>query len=152
MSKIQKDYEKIIDKVGFHIKVAKAFGMSPNSVRVNWFNGYKIIPTKRHKKLQKLIDNASWHTLKASSVFTTIDINTMFILSKLYKIQSEGVEATLKNIVAILSSRESLEKNNLRGTILLLRNAFNEIVSQEIFLIEIYEQVIAEIEISDNAP
>ena len=100
--------------------------------------------------VHKLVDNASWQTLKASSVSSTIDFNTMFTLSKLYKLQAHGVESTLNNILTIISSRESLEKKNQRSTIMLLRNAFDQLVSQETFIISKYEQAFIEIGIQDG--
>ena len=45
---------------------------------------------------------------------------------------------------------ESLEQKNQRSTIILLRNTFNEMVSQEIFLIKKYEQALIEIEKDDS--
>jgi hypothetical protein len=43
-----------------------------------------------------------------------------------------------------------LEQKNQRSTIILLRNTFNEMVSQEIFLIKKYEQALIEIEKDDS--
>jgi hypothetical protein len=37
-----------------------------------------------------------------------------------------------------------LEKKNQRSTVILLRNTFNEMVSQEMFLIEKYKQALNE--------
>ena len=96
--------------------------------------------------VQRVIDNGSWQTLKSSSISSTIEFNTMFTLSQLYKQQAQGVESTLNRILKIISARESLEQKNQRSTIILLRNTFNEMVSQEIFLIKKYEQALIEIE------
>ncbi len=96
--------------------------------------------------VQRVIDNGSWQTLKSSSISSTIEFNTMFTLSQLYKHQAQGVESTLNRILKIISARESLEQKNQRSTIILLRNTFNEMVSQEIFLIKKYEQALIEIE------
>ena len=99
--------------------------------------------------VQRVIDSGSWQTLKSSSISSTIEFNTMFTLSQLYKHQAQGVESTLNRILKIISARESLEQNNQRSTIILLRNTFNEMVSQEIFLIKKYEQALIEIEKDD---
>jgi|TARA_B110000093_G_C12813967_1_gene343994 hypothetical protein len=100
--------------------------------------------------VQRVIDNGSWQTLKSSSISSTIEFNTMFTLSQLYKQQAQGVESTLNRILKIISARESLEQKNQRSTIILLRNTFNEMVSQEIFLIKKYEQALIEIEKDDS--
>jgi len=102
--------------------------------------------------VQRVIDNGSWQTLKSSNISSTVDFNTMLTLSKLYKHQAQGVEFTLKNILTIISARESLEKTNQRNTIILLRNAFNEMVSQEIFLIQKYEQALIQIGVEEAKP
>jgi hypothetical protein len=100
--------------------------------------------------VQGVIDNSAWQTLKASSISSIIDLNTMFTLSKLYKHQVQGVESTLNHILSIISARESLEKKNQRNTIILLRNSFNEMVSQEIFLIKKYEQALIKVRIEGD--
>jgi hypothetical protein len=100
--------------------------------------------------VQRVIDNGSWQTLKSSSISSIIEFNTMFTLSQLYKQQAQGVESTLNRILKIISARESLEQKNQRSTIILLRNTFNEMVSQEIFLIKKYEQALIEIEKDDS--
>jgi hypothetical protein len=100
--------------------------------------------------VQRVIDNGSWQTLKSSSISSIIEFNTMFTLSQLYKQQAQGVESTLNRILKIISARESLEEKNQRSTIILLRNTFNEMVSQEIFLIKKYEQALIEIEKDDS--
>ncbi len=97
--------------------------------------------------IQKLLDNSSLDAIKQSDVYSTINIDIIFSLSKLYKTQSLGVESTLKNILMILSSRESIREGNLTETIFLLRNAFNELVAQEVYLIEAYKKLIKDIEI-----
>ncbi|PHS13153.1 MAG: hypothetical protein COA86_17515 [Kangiella sp.] len=113
-------------------------------------NGERIGSLMPNGVVQQLIDNASWKTLKTSNISSTIDLNTMFTLSKLYKLQAQGVESTLNNILMIIKSRESLNKKNQRSTIMLLRNNFKEMVSQEVFLIHKYEQALIEIGIQDD--
>lgn len=137
-------HKKVFDNLG---KVLESDSLQNSLLTKNGVNFRSIMP---RGVVQRLVDNTSWQTFKASNVFTTIDFNTMFVLSKLYKLQSEGVEASLKNILVILSSRESMEADNLKGSIQLLRNAFNEMYSQEIFLIKKYEQAFAEIEIVND--
>ena len=95
--------------------------------------------------VQRLLDDGAWQTLKASSVASKIDFNTIFTLSKLYKAQAKGVELTLNNILTIISSRDALEKKNQRNTLLLLRNNVKEIVAQEVFLTVMYKQALSEI-------
>ena len=95
--------------------------------------------------VQKLIDDAAWNSLLISNVISNLDFETMFKLSKVYKLQSLGVESTIQKIVEILSSRESIDKNKLKGTLILLKRAFNELASQEDYLIRNYEIVLSEI-------
>ncbi len=100
--------------------------------------------------VQSLIDNASWQTLRSSGISSKIDLNIMLTLSELYKLQSQGVESTLNSIIDILRSRESLEKENQRNTTILLRNAFREMVGQEIFLIAKYQQALIKLGAQDH--
>lgn len=92
--------------------------------------------------VQKLVDDTSWQTAKSSTIFSSLELTFIFEMSELYRAQELGIESTLKNILSILSSRESLDTKQLNDTLLLLRNAFGEIVSQERFLIEMYKQKI----------
>jgi hypothetical protein len=108
-------------------------------------NGEMIWSLMPSGVVQGVIDDGSWQTLKSSNVSSIIDFNTLFTLSKLYKHQAQGVETTLNHILTILSARESLEEKNQRSTIILLRNAFNEMVSQEAFLIKKYQQALFDI-------
>jgi len=133
----------------YHEKVLKNLNeaLNPNVSNSELFteNGVLIWSLMPKGVVQGVIDNGSWQMLKASNVLSTVDLKTMLTLSKLYKHQAQGVESTLKNILTILSARESLERKNQRSTIILLRNAFNEMVSQEDFLIKKYEQALIEI-------
>ncbi len=134
----------------YHEKVLKNLNeaLSSRSIKSELYteNGVLTWSLMPNGVVQRLIDNASWQTLKSSTVSSLIDFNTMFTLSKLYKHQAQGVDSTLNHILTILSARESLEKKNQRSTIILLRNAFNEMVSQEVFLIKKYQQALIEIE------
>lgn len=96
--------------------------------------------------VQTMLDNSSWEAIKQSNVSSTINLDIIFSLSKLYKIQSLGIESNLQLILVILSSRESIRKGNLRETIFLLKNHFNELVGQEVYMINVYKKLIGEIE------
>ena len=74
----------------------------------------------------------------------------MLSLSKVYNLQATGVESVLKVILETLASREALRKKDLEVTLLLLRNGFNELVLQEIFLIKNYEATLIEIRVASD--
>ncbi len=95
--------------------------------------------------VQSLLSDTSWHTLKSSSASSLVDLRTMFTLSELYKLQAIGVESTLNNILQVIASREALEKEDQRTTLILLRNGFREIAGQESFLIHKYEQALKQV-------
>lgn len=138
----------------YHEKVLKNLNeaLNSNSINSTLFteNGVFTWSLMPNGVVQRVIDNGSWQTLKSSSISSTIEFNTMFTLSELYKHQAQGVESTLNRILKIISARESLEQKNQRSTIILLRNTFHEMVSQEIFLIKKYEQTLIEIEKGDS--
>ena len=99
--------------------------------------------------VQTMLDNSSWETIKQSNISSTIDLGIIFSLSKLYKVQSLGIESTLQRTLMILSSRESIREGNLRETIFLLKIHFNELIGQEVYMIDVYKQLIEEIESFD---
>jgi hypothetical protein len=115
------------------------------------FNDQYTLITSSFPKgiVQTMLDNSSWEAIKQSNVSSTIDLDIIFSLSKLYKVQSLGIESTLQRTLMILSSRESIREGNLRETIFLLKNHFNELVGQEVYMIEVYEKLIEEIESLD---
>ncbi|KAA3612642.1 MAG: hypothetical protein DWQ05_18505 [Calditrichaeota bacterium] len=96
--------------------------------------------------VQSLIDDTAWQALKASSIFARIDFENAVTLAKIYKLQAIGVESTINSILDVLTSRESLKKENSRETMILLTSGFGELVSQESFLIHYYEKTLQEFE------
>lgn len=96
--------------------------------------------------VQRLIDDAAWQALKSSSTFSNLDFETMMNLSKIYKLQEEGVESTIRVILNILSSREALDQDQVTNTLILLHNAFGELVSQEDFLIRQFRSTLKELD------
>lgn len=100
--------------------------------------------------VQSMLGNSSWEAIKQSNVSSTIDLDIIFSLSKLHKVQSLGIEATLQRTLMILYSRDSIRQGNLKETIFLLKNHFNELVGQEIYLIEVYTKLINEMEASEG--
>ncbi len=99
---------------------------------------------------ERLINDSAWQALKSSNAFSNIDFDTMLSLSKVYNLQATGVESVLKVILETLASREALRKKDLEVTLLLLRNGFNELVLQEIFLIKNYEATLIEIRVASD--
>ena len=99
---------------------------------------------------ERLINDSAWRALKSSNAFSNIDFDTMLSLSKVYNLQATGVESVLKVILETLASREALRKKDLEVTLLLLRNGFNELVLQEIFLIKNYEATLIEIRVASD--
>lgn len=97
--------------------------------------------------VQRLLDDAAWSALKSSNVFANIDFKRMLLLSKLYKLQSQGVETTLRGVLEIMYSREALNPDNLPETLMLLERGFGELVSQEDYLINQYQQAMTELNI-----
>ncbi|WP_434952301.1 hypothetical protein ACRWQL_03055 [Shewanella sp. HL-SH4] len=145
---LKSNMEALNEWLPYHEKVLNNLNESLNNNAINSAlfteNGEMIWSLMPNGVVQRTLDNGSWQTLKSSSLSSAIDFDTMFTLSKLYKHQAQGVESTLNRILTILSARESLEKKNQRSTVILLRNTFNEMVSQEMFLIEKYKQALNE--------
>ncbi|WP_444924059.1 hypothetical protein ACJJH9_01525 [Microbulbifer sp. DLAB2-AF] len=100
---------------------------------------------------QKVLDDSAWETIKQSSVSSNLDINKIFALSKLYKIQKLGVNTTLKHISTNLNSQKIFNEPNSRKALFLVKNQFEELVSQEVFLIGIYNKTISEFEEVETA-
>ena len=99
---------------------------------------------------ERLINDSAWQALKSSNAFSNIDFDTMLSLSKVYNLQATGVESVLKVILETLASREALRKKDLEVTLLLLRNGFNELVLQEVFLTKNYEATLIEIRVASD--
>jgi hypothetical protein len=132
----------------YHIKVLNNLEQSfDNSHDLSLNDQYTLIMSSMPKGLvQTMLGSSSWEAIKQSNISSTIDLDMIFSLSKLYKAQSLGIESTLQRTLMILSSRESIRKGNLRETIFLLKNHFQELVGQEIYMIESYKKLIEDIE------
>ncbi len=92
--------------------------------------------------VQSLIYNTAWEIMKDVNTQSNLDFEIMLKLSNLYKLQEEGVQATIHTILNHMNSREALKTANLPETLLLLRNGFRELVSQEEFLIHTYQNTL----------
>ena len=93
--------------------------------------------------VQRLITRTAWTAVQSSNAFANVDFDQALQLAELYNLQEIGVESTLKRTLNILGSRESLQAAELRNTLMLLRNGFRELVSQEEFLIHKYDETLA---------
>ncbi|MEM7361055.1 MAG: hypothetical protein AAF431_18330 [Pseudomonadota bacterium] len=84
---------------------------------------------------QSQLNTSAWDAIKQSQVSNALDIDIIFALSNLYTIQSQGISQTLKSILQTLNSRELYKQTGKSETLLLLKGLFQELVSQEDYLI-----------------
>lgn len=95
--------------------------------------------------VQEMLRNAAWDALKQSGISSNMQIETISSLAALYNLQAVSIEATLFRLSDIFYTRESVGKGNLEETLYLMRNLLQELIAQEQFMIEIYEEGITEI-------
>jgi len=148
-NELQSNLEVVNDWLPYHKEVLKNFQSAIENDSINQsvktkegIDFRKIMP---RGVVQSLINNTSWETLKNSSVVSNLEYESLLKLSKIYEIQNKGVQKTLDVIIEILSSREALRIESSDETLILLRNAFAELVSQEETLIQYYEVTLEEL-------
>ena len=139
---------KVIEKWHeYHVQVSENVEkiLSAEEIPENEFlrNGgvhyFKVIPKG---VVQELIDDSAWLAFKSSESFSNLDFETQITLSRVYKLQSVGVQKSLQLILNDLSSREFLDLNLLKQNLIILRRHFGEIASQEAYLIEHYKNTL----------
>ncbi|MFH6955242.1 hypothetical protein ACHSBP_19255 [Pseudoalteromonas sp. XMcav1-K] len=81
--------------------------------------------------MQDFISRTAWESLQQASSDVSLDIETTFLISKVYKLQQMGVEKTLMQFVEVMNSREGMRADNLKETLYLLKSTLQELHAQE---------------------
>lgn len=81
--------------------------------------------------MQDFISRTAWESLQQASSDVSLDIETTFLISKVYKLQQMGVEKTLMQFVEVMNSREGMRAENLKETVYLLKSTLQELHAQE---------------------
>lgn len=96
--------------------------------------------------MQDFISRTAWESLQQSSSDVSLDIETTFLISKVYKLQQMGVEKTLMQFIEVMNSRESMRAENLKETLYLLKSTLQELHAQEVDLAYNYQNTLAKLE------
>jgi len=88
------------------------------------------------------IKSIAWETAKNANILLLLDFESTYLLSSTYQIQAYGVESTVRAIIDLLIARETFDKSNLAVTLALFKSSFQELTSQEDYLIHIYENAL----------
>lgn len=95
---------------------------------------------------QRPLEDAAWKALSNSSVLSNVEFDTMLALSRVYKLQEQGVERSLQHIITLLISREAIQEALISENLTILSFAMSELISQEKFLIQEYQKAISFLE------
>lgn len=96
--------------------------------------------------VQDMLRNSAWDALKQSGISSNMHIETVSLLSTLYRLQALSIEATLARLGDIFYTRESVRKEHLLETLYLMRNLLLELIAQESFMIMHYQNAINDID------
>ena len=155
-SELEKNLQTVESWYEYHIVVYQNFSRAIDDdslkkamARQKEFNFWSLMP---NGVVRRVVSRSAWQALQTSDVFSSIDFETMLALSVTYNSQALGVETSLRIIQDILTSRESLRKEEIERTLILLRNAFMEIAAQEEFLIREYKTTLEKLKVftTDN--
>lgn len=154
---LKSNLETLNQWLPYHKKIVKNLTHSYNNLSLNQNDElsieeqYDLITSLMPQGVvQTALVNSSWEAIKQSNLSSTIDLDIVFSLSKLFKLQSLGIEKTLQRTLTTLTSHGSSKKGNLKTTIFLLKRDLNELVSQEFYMIEVYKALIKKIELLDK--
>lgn len=95
--------------------------------------------------IQDLISHSAWESLQHVNSNISLDIETTFLIAKVYKLQQLGVEQTLNRFVEVFNSRESMRAENLKETLYLLKSTLQELHAQEKDLAHAYQKTLTEL-------
>ena len=129
-------HEEIYDRLNEFINNDK---IQKQAIQNNVVNTNIII---KNTIVKKIISDVAWITLQNSKIMGDIEFEKTIKIAELYNLEVYGVKKTLNQIIDILRSRETLDSKKLKSTLLLLRSAFHEIISQEIYLLKYYDETL----------
>lgn len=95
--------------------------------------------------VQEVVSRSAWDSLQQVSASVSLDIETIFLVSKVYKLQEIGVEHTLMRLIEIMNSREAMRNSNLEETLYLMKATLQELVAQERQLVYVYEKALTDL-------
>lgn len=88
------------------------------------------------------LQSGAWRSAELSGIVNSFDYETIYTLSNLYRVQENGVESTWKSMASFFIQPESYDPENQKRIALMLQLGFQELYSQENFLIYTYSQAL----------
>ncbi|QHT71083.1 hypothetical protein GXP67_32735 [Rhodocytophaga rosea] len=103
--------------------------------------GFKFYLLAPKGIIQENIHTTSWQIALNSNIALRTDFKTTMHLTEFYD-QQQLVKDAIYALVAIYESREPHKKENLKETLILLRNSMSELQGRENRLISYYQEAL----------
>ena len=84
----------------------------------------------------------AWTSAQLSGVVTTLDYETLYMLSNVYRLQEDGPNNSWKQLAKLFADPNSYDTENTRKLFLMFHLGFQELAGQERSLIYLYEQTL----------
>lgn len=91
--------------------------------------------------LDDIPTSTAWDTAKSTGIISEFDYNTIEKLTKIYTLQDNILNYTLRNLLDLFYDRTTQQQEEMNVTLVLFQSQFREIIGQERLLLEYYEQM-----------
>jgi hypothetical protein len=148
---VKKNKNDLESKMDYHLEMSKKLGLYLNSdslwSSLNYNSGIEAMMQIMDKGLQNPdLQSGAWRSAELSGIVNSFDYETIYILSNVYRVQSEGPDNTWKQLASLFGDPNSYDKNSARRLGLMLQVGFNELYSQERSLVYSYENALNALE------
>lgn len=89
--------------------------------------------------IDRMVQKTAWETAKSTGILSEFNFEKTKRLANVYDMQSIIMEKTLPKLIEAFFSKDSLEPNSLKKSIVQMRLLFLELIGQEKVMIGFYE-------------
>ena len=147
VSEIESNKADLESKVDYHQRMSDKIGQYVNSdslwSTLKYNSGIEAMVQIMESGLQNPnLQSGAWRSAELSGVVNNFDYETIYALSNVYRVQSEGPESTWKLMASHFGNPYSYEPSNAQKLGRMLQLGFRELSSQEKSLIISYEKAL----------
>lgn len=149
VQEINRNREIMVEYIPYHqqlLDTIRAVIRSDSLIRaINTPFGPDLSSLAPRGLMQEFPNNAAWETIKTQNLVTGVNYDLIYSLTDVYHQQERTIQI-LDGIVSLVLSREALNADAAKETLLLLYSQLGELIGRERLLKEKYDEVLRVLE------
>jgi hypothetical protein len=149
---LEKNKEILVEYLPYHQNLLKSLGETiPSDSAVNALitpMGLDLLELAPRGIMQEFPNSAAWETIRSNSLMSDVNYSLLYALTDTYNQQERTIQV-LDGLIDVALSREALDPEQARPTLILLLYQMRELVGRESLLLQKYNESLAMLEKED---